>query len=239
MQLKKVKNLQYKLEHFEGPLEVLLKLIQKCELAPADVCLLDLCAQLDQEISEPICSLDLSASGYQLAGLTQLAQEKIQVLISLPVDHDESQELLLWQLFDNLNEYSQMKDFASWLFSHQSARQGYYCRPSGQRRLRVLSLDEAQEHLQKGLKMAKKPSQLCFKSFTTQERYTLKDSLDHIQKELTISTKLSFKSLFGQATLEICICHFLALLELLKLCRIQLVHFFDQSDEEMWIEAVL
>ncbi len=106
-----MENLQYKLEAFEGPLELLLKLIEKNKVEITDIPIALIFDQYMEHIEE-MQRMDMEVAGEFIVMASELMLIKSKMLLPKPEDEEEDPRARLAAM---LLEYQRMKQAAGYL----------------------------------------------------------------------------------------------------------------------------
>lgn len=242
-----------KLENFEGPLDLLLYLVRKCELDIQEIPIV-LITQQYLEYIEIMKGLNLDIAGEFLVMASTLMYLKSRALLPKTDEDDESAEELetLDDLKRQLLEYQQYKDAAQRLKEQNILEKDVFTRanfaeplPTGEDvGLSEVSLFDLISALKKVLDRTDEKGDIFE---VTMENISIKDKINEIMQKIQDCTDgLEFESLFTSmpSKLEI-IATFLALLELIKEQAIRLyqnssfsrIYIYPVSDEEANVEA--
>ena len=217
-----------RLEHFEGPLDLLLHLIKKNQVNIYDIPIA-MIAQQYLEYLTMMKSLNLAVAGEFLVMAATLVQIKSKMLLpadETELDEDEGPDPRE-ELVRRLLEYRQFKDAARQLDDRERLWREIYARepmPLPTVRSDEVSLDDVSlfdlvDALQGVL--ARLPAGSLVE--IVPENLTVKDRMNAILEVLDGKESVTFQSLFeGQAHRLVVIVSFLALLELVKLRLVRL-----------------
>jgi len=230
-------NYKIHLEKFEGPLDLLLFLIKKNDIAIADI---PIAVITDQYIAyiEMMKMLDLEVVGAFLVMAATLMQIKSKML--LPPDPlaaadapDPRQELI-----DRLKEYEQFKAVAEGLKTKEGERQDLFSRVLDEQKLNEIK-EDAQEvffeatlfDLINALSQALKNVPEDNDYQIAQQEYTIDDKIHSLLHQLVTTPRLSLIEIFKRCSVkQEIICTFLAVLELIRIKEIVVIqqrHFAD------------
>lgn len=106
-----------RLDHFSGPLDLLLHLIREQEVDIYDIPI----AQIARQFHEAIRQLGLNQAAEYLEMAARLLRIKIQLLLPRPLDDDEWEDPRA-DLVRRLLEYEQYREVAEWMTGQVSAR---------------------------------------------------------------------------------------------------------------------
>jgi len=211
---------EVKLERFEGPLDLLLHLIQRDEIDIYDIPLARITQQYLTYI-ELMRLLDLDVAGEFLVMAATLMRIKAKMLLPTPPPGEEEEIDPRDELVQRLLEYRQFKEASSTLKTREEHRRLEYERGMvpGDEEAGPLPLAPATLfHLLDALNrvLARLPAKTVME--LEGEAYDIEEKIERIHNRVRVAGKLSFETLLGEcrSRLEM-IVTFLALLELLKL----------------------
>ncbi len=226
----------FSLKNFEGPLEFLLRLIQKNEIDIYDVPIQDLTDQFLARIKD-ISLVDIDQGADFVGTTATLIWLKSRMLLP---KHDEDLELEeddpTFELIRSLVSYCKFKEVAKTLIQREEEQSGYYYRsappPLDEEQAPGLGIDhlnlsDLTDILEDALRRAS-----TRKRTITEELWRVGDKMTSIRHQITSHQKVIVNTLFTEqhAHLEL-IVTFLAILELMKLNEIKIS--IDQDDEQL------
>jgi len=210
---------------YDGPLDLLLNLIERAEL---DITTVSLATVTDQYLTyinslEQISADEISAF---LVIAAKLIQIKSEALLPRPPAREVGEEDPGRTLIDQLKLYKRFKEIGGWLNGQQEANLRNYLRlappPKVEPKLDLsnLTLEKlvlaAEEAFQK--EKAKKP----LGTVIAPPRVTIREKIDLITKMMKDIERSTFRNLLDQGASRIeIVVTFLALLELVKRYRVQ------------------
>ncbi len=234
-----MEQLQFKLEHFEGPLDLLLTLVRKNKVSIYDIpisVILDQYLAVVQEMQE----MDLEVSSEFLVLAATLLQIKSRML--LPKDDEDDEEELdpREELIRRLVEYSKVKDAAEYLRPRQSIGASMFFktpdvieRPPAEWNMACMTpenLIAAYKRAYQKLERKQPPPKHSFHGIVGHEKVSVRQKVMGIWKRLMKKSKLKFKELFsGVKSRPEAVASFLAILELIKLKKIR-VEYTENED---------
>lgn len=221
-----MEKLSFKLEVFEGPLDLLLQLIKKNKVSIYDIPIIKITQQYF-EVLEQMGKMDLEISSEFLVMAAQLLHIKSKML--LPKKPDELEEDPRGELVERLLEYQRYKELSEFLQEREGADrylffkepedispqvmpyEGSYC---------VDDLISAFNVIVEKMQRQKPPPKKTFVGIVKREKVSVKDKLRHILS-VTSKKRIKFCSLFEtlKSKPEM-VATFLALLELIKMKRV-------------------
>ena len=217
---------EVKLERFEGPLDLLLHLIQRDEIDIYDIPIARITQQYLEYI-ELMRLLDLDVAGEFLVMAATLMRIKAKMLLPTPPLGEEEEIDPRDELVQRLLEYRQFKEAAGTLKSREERRRLEYERgllpdedEAGPLPLAPATLFHLLDALNRVL--ARLPARTVME--LEGEAYDIEERIERIANRVRVAGNLSFETLLGEcrSRLEM-IVTFLALLELLKLNRLHAI----------------
>jgi segregation and condensation protein A len=210
---------------YEGPLDLLLDLIERAEL---DIATVSLAAVTDQYLSyirglEQLNPDEISAF---LVIAAKLLQIKSEALLPRPPVRAPGEEDLAHTLVDQLKLYKRFKEIGAWLNERQHANLRTYLRvappPKVEPRLDLSSLTLEMLVTAAQEAFAKERDKQPLGVIIAPPRITIREKIDFITKTIREAGRSSFRALLdqGASRLEVVVT-FLAMLELVKRYRIE------------------
>lgn len=210
------------LNNFEGPIDVLFRLVQQCEIDIYEVCLRSITEQFMEFIAQNPSTIDEGAEF--LATAATLVWLKSKTLLPakeqecLSVEQEEEDPH--FDIIHHLVDYCRFKDAAKQLSGLEHRQQGYYSRGMsiGQAIRRPLGIEHLSLDDIAGLFKVIASKSTVKKGIVEAETLKLADAIDVLRKSLETEDGIGFYDLFSydKSRLEL-IVTFLALLELMKL----------------------
>jgi segregation and condensation protein A len=217
---------EVKLERFEGPLDLLLHLIQRDEIDIYDIPIARITQQYLSYI-ELMRLLDLDVAGEFLVMAATLMRIKAKMLLPTPPPGEEEEIDPRDELVQRLLEYRQFKEASTTLKSREEHRRMEYERGMvpGDEEAGPLPLAPATLfHLLDALNrvLARLPARTVME--LEGEAYDIEEKIERIHSRVLVAGLLSFETLLEEcrSRLEM-IVTFLALLELLKMNRLSAI----------------
>ena len=217
---------EVKLERFEGPLDLLLHLIQRDEIDIYDIPIARITQQYLTYI-ELMRLLDLDVAGEFLVMAATLMRIKAKMLLPTPPPGEEEEIDPRDELVQRLLEYRQFKEASSTLKTREEHRRLEYERgmvpgdeEGGPLPLAPATLFHLLDALNRVL--ARLPARTVME--LEAEAYDIEEKIERIHNRVRVAGQLSFETLLGEcrSRLEM-IVTFLALLELLKMNRLSAI----------------
>jgi len=210
---------------YDGPLDLLLDLIERAEL---DITTVSLAAVTEQYLAsikdlEQVNADEISAF---LVIAAKLLQIKSEALLPRPPVHAPGEEDLARSLVDQLKLYKRFKEIGSWMNERQQADLRTFLRvappPKVEPKLDLsnLTLERLVAAAQEAF--AKERNKLPLGIIIAAPRVTIREKIDLIAKTMNQVGHSTFRALLNQGAsrLEIVVT-FLAMLELVKRYRLQ------------------
>lgn len=227
----------YKLDSFEGPLDLLLTLIQKNKVSIYDIPIVEITAQYMEAI-EGIEEANLDNTSEFLVMASHLLYIKSKML--LPKNEEEEEEDPREELAKRLAEYQQFKEaskelrkseFSTKYMVFREAEKINFPVPEYNINHQTTELIEAFNSIfQRQLRRAK-PERRAFSKIVGREKVSVDDMVGKICKRLKKNKKLAFETLFEpEDSKPEMIATFLAVLEMIKLNK--LFANYDESKKD-------
>jgi len=234
---------QVQLENFEGPLDLLLFLLQEHEIDIYDIPVALITHQY-LEYLELLKLLDLEMGGDYILMAATLIRIKSRMLLPRRLAEEATEEIdPREELVQRLLEYRRYKEAAHVLGNQEDQQVDIFYRPASEN---WEDITDDMEPLDIGLtnnlnlwdllQSFKKVIDRVDNTFDRtieREAITVEDRMDDIMRQLHNRDGLFFKDLFNEVTRPIIIGMFLALLELIRTRKIA----FEQTDNvgEIWL----
>lgn len=219
-----MENLTYKLENFEGPLDLLLTLIHKNKVSIYDIPIAEITEQYLEAI-EGIEEMNLDNTSEFLVMASQLLYIKSKMLLPKN-EEDEDEEDPREELARRLIEYQQYKEASTELRKNEFTTREMVFReaekinfplPEYNRSHQVNELMEAFDHILKRHLRKMKPEKRAFSQIVGREKVSVGDMVTKIRKRLSNHKRLRFETLFARDDSKPeMIATFLAVLEMIK-----------------------
>lgn len=226
-----------KLTQFEGPLDLLLHLIQKAKVSIQDIFVSQITEQYLAYMSQ-VDELDMSSASAFLSVAATLVEIKSRSLLPKPVEIEEGEEDPEQALIRQLEEYTLFKNASQNLKVLEIAQQDVY------HKLPEEYLGEPREIILHGVSLeglyAAFAALLAKQTLPTPrapehevflDAYSVTERALHIMKRLRSGGRVNFSELFeGQTTKDALVTTFLALLELIRQGRVSVTQskMFDE-----------
>ncbi len=220
-----VTGLSFKLDHFEGPLDLLLQLISKHKLDIYDIPITRITDQYFEIINQmQSFNMDISASFLVMA--SQLLYIKSKMLLPKP-QNDEEEEDPRTELALRLIEYKLYKDASEELRLKEGAYDDLEFKQQEQIKFKidtVYSVKHSPDELVNAFfavisraETEKTPVQNVFLNLVGREKVSVKDKTNYLSALMKEHRRLKFMALFAEVkTKPEAIATFLAVLEMVK-----------------------
>ena len=233
----------YKLDTFEGPLDLLLTLIQKNKVSIYDIPIVEITAQYLEAI-EGIEDSQLENTGEFIVMAAQLLLIKSRMLLPKN-EEEEDEEDPRAELARRLEEYQKFKEAS--LELRKSEFSSRYMVFRDEEKIKFPIPEYSREHntselidafnsiLARRIRKAA-PEKRAFSGIVGREKVSVDDMVEKICKRLSKSKRVNFSSLFleDDSRPEM-IATFMAVLEMIKLNRIRAD--YDENTEDFIITA--
>ncbi|MEE0944340.1 MAG: segregation/condensation protein A [Clostridia bacterium] len=233
-----MEKMQYKLESFNGPLDLLLHLITKNKVSIWDIPIVEITEQYLEAI-EGIEDSALEDTSEFLVLAAQLLYIKSKMLLPKP-ETDEEEEDPREELARRLEEYKLFKEASASLRKNEFSTRYMFFKPEEKiefplpeydRHHEVDELLEAFAAIMARKERKKRPEKRAFSGIVGREKVSVEDMVEKVCKYLAKTPKLNFKSVFkpDDSKPEM-IATFLAILEMIKLNKIKAEYDNDRKD---------
>lgn len=234
-----MEQLNFKLDSFEGPLDLLLMLIRKNKVSIYDI---PISLILDQylEVMNQMQEMDLEVSSEFLVLAATLLQIKSKLL--LPKDEEETEDDIdpREELVRRLTEYKKVKESIGFFKERENIGASMFFkapdpieRPPAELDLTLLTPENlilAYKRAYQRLERKMPPPKTSFSGIVGHERVSIRSRVSIIWKSIIKKGKTLFKDLFSSAkTKPEAVASFLAVLELIKLKKIR-VEYAENGD---------
>ncbi len=227
---------EYKLEVFEGPLDLLLHLIEKHKIDIYDIPIVAITSQYMEQLRRWE-KFDIRYSSEFLVMAATLLQIKSRMLLpkAAPVSEEESVDPRD-ELVSRLLEYKQIKQLMDHITSRSEVNAGCYGRPEscsewGCERVYRFELQALYDVFQNGLRREKASEKEETIVTVEKEAFALADKISELEEAAVTGERLSFAVLLAQGrnrSEKVTI--FLAVLEVLKRQLFELTVADDEDD---------
>jgi segregation and condensation protein A len=225
---------QVKLEAFEGPLDLLLHLIQKNKIEITDIPIAVVTAQYLEYLEFMQASLDLVVAGEYLVMAATLMHIKSRMLLPRhdPADLEDDPRL---EIARPLQELVQMREAAASLECRPILGKDVFIREGGLESEELGSNAEISEHgFEETLDISLTDLISAFKKVLgnsslprileiTRAKASLSERMESLAEELKQTGSIRFFDLFSSEDREMTVVTFLAILELARLAKVRLL----------------
>lgn len=232
-----MEKISFKLEVFEGPLELLLHLISKNKVNIYDIPIATITDQY-MEALEAMKEMDLEVSSEFTVLASQLLLIKSRML--LPRNEETDEDDPRTELVERLLEYQRYKASLEFLKEHENAykymlfKEPEDIEPATEPDTTVYPVDMLISAFNDILERSKRrvpPPRKTFETIVQREKVSVKDKVVYLQDLVKGGKKVLFTNVFdGMYTKPELVATFLALLELIKMNQIKAVYSRDKSD---------
>lgn len=232
-----MEQINYKLEHFEGPLDLLLILIRKNKVSIYDIpisTILDQYLAVMQEMQE----MDLEVSSEFLVLAATLLQIKSKMLLPKPEEEEEDSTDPREELVRRLLEYNRIKEAAAYLGPRQHIGASMFFkapdviqRPPAEWSYAGMTpenLIEAYRRAYQRMERKEPPPKHSFVGIVGHEKVSVRQKVLGLWGRLLTKSRMMFRELFaGTKSRADAVAAFLAVLELVKLKKIRVEYEED------------
>lgn len=232
-----MEKISFKLEVFEGPLELLLHLISKNKVNIYDIPIATITDQY-MEALEAMKEMDLEVSSEFTVLASQLLLIKSRMLLPRNEENDEDDPRT--ELVERLLEYQRYKASLEFLKEHENAyrymlfKEPEDIEPATEPDTTVYPVDMLISAFNDILERSKRrvpPPRKTFETIVQREKVSVKDKVVYLQDLVKGGKKVLFTNVFdGMYTKPELVATFLALLELIKMNQIKAVYSRDKND---------
>lgn len=228
----------YKLESFEGPLDLLLHFINKNKVSIYDIPIVEITDQYMEAI-EGIEESQLDNTGEFLVLAAQLLYIKSKML--LPKEEEEVEEedpreelakrLLEYQKYKEASQELRKTEFWSQFMVFKESEKIDFPIPQYDRHHETDELIEAFNMILQRKVRREKPKKRAFAGIVGRQKVSVEDMVEKVCKMLNKKKNLAFKSIFKkQDSKPEMIATFLAVLEMIKLSKITAEYDYEKKD---------
>lgn len=232
-----MEGLQFKLEVFEGPLDLLLHLVQKHKIDLTDIPIAEITEQYLAHL-EQMAQMDMEITGEFLLMASHLLYIKSRLL--LPRMEEEAEEDPKEELEERLRLYKAAKEAAGRLEEIQfSTIDNYFKGPEALGKAPIENENIPIENLLRAfmavaerLEEKEPPKAEAFKEIVRVQRVSLSRQLTYVQDLFKTCKRRSFAKVFeGITTRDACIATFLAVLHLVSRGKIKI----EETKDEIYL----
>lgn len=234
-----MEQLKFKLDSFEGPLDLLLMLIRKNKVSIYDI---PISLILDQYLAvmDEMKETDLEVSSEFLVLAATLLQIKSKMLLPKPEDDDEDDTDPREELVRRLTEYKKVKESVGFFKNRENIGASMFFkapdaieRPPAELNYATLTPENillAYKRAYMRLERKTPPPKQSFRGIIGHEKVSVRSRVAVIWNKLKSKTATFFKDLFfGTKSRPEAVASFLASLELIKLKKIRIE--YDESGD--------
>lgn len=238
-----MEKMQYKLESFNGPLDLLLHLITKNKVSIYDIPIVEITEQYLEAI-EGIEEAALDDTSEFLVMAAQLLYIKSKMLLPKPEEEEEedpredlARRLAEYKLFKEASQSLRKSEFSTRYMFFKPEEKIDFPLPEYDRRHEVDELIDAFASIMARRERRKKPEKRAFSGIVGREKVSVEDMVEKVCKYLAKTPRLKFSSIFrrGESKPEM-IATFLAVLEMIKLSKIKTE--YDDGQKEFILYSV-
>ncbi len=236
-------NYDFKINQFEGPLDLLLHLIKINEMDIMDIQIEEITKQYVEYIRLQE-KLNIEVASEYLVMASELIEIKSKMLLPKSSDETEEEEDPKENLINRLIEYQKYKDQVDKFKELEYSRNMYYTKipsnisdyQSDEKKIMIenITLDDLVNAFKSFLERAKFDEPVSTK--VTKKEYSVDDSIKNIKTKLKKGVKVDFFSLFETKTTSYIVVTFLAILELAKLGELLISQ--DKKTKNITCEAI-
>lgn len=231
-----MEKMQYKLENFAGPLDLLLHLITKNKVSIWDIPIVEITEQYLEAI-EGIEEGELENTSEFIVMAAQLLLIKSKMLLPKPQEEEEdpredlARRLAEYKLFKEASEDLRKTEFSSRYMFFKGEEKISFPIPEYDRHHEVYELMDAFASILARKERTKKPEKRAFSGIVGKEKVPVEDMVDKVCRLLAKKTRIGFRSVFRpEDSRPEMIATFLAILEMIKLNKIRAEYSENQED---------
>lgn len=232
-----MEKIQYKLESFEGPLDLLLHLINKNKVNIYDIPIVEITAQYLEAIDD-FGDETLENMSEFLVLASQLLYIKSKMLLPKNEEDDEedpredlARRLIEYQKYKEASQELRKKEFWSRYMIFRESEHIDFPIPEYDKQHSVDELIDAFNAIYARKLRQQKPQKKAFSGIVGREKVSVEDMVEKICKMLANTPKLKFGLIFKQDDSKPeMIATFMAILEMIKLSRIRADYSDDVND---------
>ncbi len=231
--------INYRLTKFEGPLDLLLHLLDKSQIAIEDIFVSDITEQYLEYI-QSLPEINMESASEFLATAAMLLEIKSRSLLPKPPKPSEDEEDPEQVLIRRLKEYKQIKENAEILRVREGQVEGMYFKMPEEMcfnerfEIEDVSLDALMKALDDVIARINNKKNIPAVREIRRDVFTIKDKMSYIKQRLNIRKSVRFDELFAQdKTKSEVVTTFLAMLELWK------NHYLKITQNELFADIVV
>lgn len=234
-----MEQLNFKLDQFEGPLDLLLTLIKKNKVSIYDI---PISVILDQylDVMRSMQEMDLEVSSEFLVLAATLLQIKSKMLLPKPEEEGEEKQDPREELVQRLLTYKKIKEAAQYLKERQNIGTSMFFklpdvieRPPAEWNYAALTPDNLRVAYQRAytnMQRRQPPSRHSFEGIVGHEKISIRQKVTGIWKRLRKKGQVFFRELFQKVhSKPEAVAAFMAVLELIKMKKIAVDYVQDKD----------
>ena len=233
----------YKLDAFEGPLDLLLHLITKNKIDIYDIPIAEITKQYLEAI-EAIEESKLENESEFMVMAAQLLYIKSKMLLPKPEDEEEEDpredlaaRLLEYQKYKEASKELRKNEFWSRYMIFKEPEKINFPLPEYDRHHEITDLIDAFAAIMERRRRKEKPPKKAFSGIVGREKVSVDDMVEKVCKILDKSKRVNFRSIFKKTDSKPeMIATFLAILEMIKLNKI--TADYDPEKKDFIVSAV-
>ena len=222
-----METVSYRLDSFEGPLDLLLTLIQKNKVSIYDIPILEITDQYLEVINSEE-NTDLDYTGEFLVMASQLLYIKSKMLLPKPELEEEedpredlAMRLMLYKKYKEASMELRKNEFATKNMIFRESEKIDFPLPAYNRHHELDELMEAFDMIMSRRERKKRPDKAAFVGIVGREKVSVDDMVEKICNRLHGKRHVTFASLFsGDISKPEMVATFLAVLEMIRLSKI-------------------
>lgn len=237
MEQEYVDSVSFKLENFEGPLDLLLQLIKQSKMSIEEVKLSEITNQYI-EIINSIDVVDMDQASEFIEMAATLIEIKSKSLLPKPETDDPDEEDPEYLMKMRLKEYMLLKETANQLKPMENIDR-FYKKPEPDANkfryvIKDMNMDMLLDAFSRIMLRVKKVDDEHEEKEIIKEKFTVEQKIASIKDSLIIRKRINFSELFSQSiSRDEIITTFMALLELLKMQEIRVKQTDNFADIEI------
>ena len=238
---------RFRLDNFEGPLDLLLHLIKSSKMDIMDVKLADITEQY-LDYMQDLSSVDMERASEFITVAATLIEIKSKYLLPVMTEEEEEEEDSEALLLRRLKEYELFKNIGATLKEREDVNKFYRAPGEETEKVKIVLKDMVLDKLLDAFagilaRASLKPKQAPAPKTVVKDRFTVAEKIISIRNYSREHKRFDFEDLFVEdMTKSEMINVFLALLELLKLqtVRVEQAGIFNKihiiaNEEEAWV----
>lgn len=232
-----MEKMQYKLENFAGPLDLLLHLITKNKVSIWDIPIVEITEQYLEAI-DGIENTELEDTSEFIVMAAQLLYIKSKLLLPKPAEEEEedpredlARRLAEYKIFKEASADLRKTEFSSRYMFFKGEEKINFPLPEYDRRHEVYELMDAFAAILARRERTKKPEKRAFSGIVGKEKVPVEDMVEKVCRMMAKSPRMRFRSVFrAEDSRPEMIATFLAILEMIKLSKIRAEYSEGEHD---------